>query len=161
RMTTVEVPFASGERAQVRLVIGNNATGSASPVARFGGIRIFEVGSTPYAWTSLARKVVRNIERKFTTGFMLTLISAGIVLLSFSRKLRTLVIILVVPLYYLTLQSPLHTEYRYILAIHYFLFVLAGASVSCLPVALLQTLRWEARRNSQQPYLQESPGETE
>src|SRR5262249_53479545 len=121
---------------------------SLPPVVRLGAMEIFEIGSTPYSWTSSVRKPVRSIQRKFTTSVMLTLISLGLILLLLARMHRAVLIILVVPLYYLALQSPLHTEYRYILAIHYFLFILAGASFGCLPIALFQSSRWFARRIS-------------
>ena len=154
-MTTIRLPFASGARTQVRVVVSNNGRGSKPPVARLGAIEIFEIGATPHTWTSSIRKPVRSIQRKFTTGVMLTLISLGLVLLLLARMHRALVIILVVPLYYLALQSPLHTEYRYILPIHYFLFIAAGASVGCLPIALFQSSRWFARSISPQ---RERPG---
>jgi hypothetical protein len=158
RMTTVQLPFASGPRTQVRVVVSNN-DGSLRPVARFGAIELFETGATPYAWTSSIRKPVRSIQRKFTTGVLLSLISFGLVLLLLAQKYRILVVILVVPVYYLALQSPLHTEYRYILAIHYFLFILAGASVGCLTVAFFRSSRWVARRISSQSGPVASPRE--
>jgi len=34
-----------------------------------------------------------------------------------------------VPVYYLCAQSAFHTEYRYILAIHYFLFTAAAVTL--------------------------------
>jgi hypothetical protein len=42
------------------------------------------------------------------------------------KKWRALVVLLAVPVYYLCVQSALHTEYRYVLAVHYFLFAAAG-----------------------------------
>lgn len=127
QMTVVEMPFASGDRTEVRIVLSNNATGPVP--ALLGAAEIFENGPTPYVWTGLARTLVRSVQRKFTTGVVLTLVAVGIALLILARRGRTLLILLVVPLYYLTLQSPLHTEYRYILAIHYFLFIMAGVTV--------------------------------
>ena len=143
-MTSLQVPFASGARNQVRVVVSNNGTGALPPAARLGAMEIFEIGSTPYAGTSSIRKPIRSIQRKFTTGLMLSLIALGLVLLLLARMQNALMIILPVPLYYVALQSPLHTEYRYILALHYFLFILAGASVGCLAAVLLQSSRWAA-----------------
>jgi hypothetical protein len=40
-----------------------------------------------------------------------------------------LLVLLAVPVYYLCAQSALHTEYRYVLVIHHFLFVLAAVSL--------------------------------
>jgi hypothetical protein len=53
-----------------------------------------------------------------------------------ARRGRALVLLLAVPLYYLLLQSALHSEYRYILAIHYFLFVIASVTLYVLGSAL-------------------------
>ena len=62
---------------------------------------------------------------------MLPLLIVGLALLVISRRWRALVILLVVPAYYLSVQSAFHTEYRYILAMHYFLFIAAGVTVYC------------------------------
>lgn len=127
RMKTIQIPFASGNRTEVRLVLSNNRAGVA-PVVLLGAAEIYEAGPTPYVWTGYARSIIRSIQRKFTTFRLLTLIALGIALLLLARRVRALVILLVVPVYYLMLQSPLHTEYRYTLAIHYFLFVMAATT---------------------------------
>jgi hypothetical protein len=57
----------------------------------------------------------------------LALFGAGI--LVWRRDWRMLVLLLSVPAYYFCFQSMLHTEYRYVLAIHYFLFVLVAVAV--------------------------------
>ena len=45
---------------------------------------------------------------------------------------------LVVPAYYLLVQSALHTEYRYILAMHYFLLAIAAVTLGGVGVAIKQ-----------------------
>ncbi|MEK6323697.1 MAG: hypothetical protein AABN33_18810 [Acidobacteriota bacterium] len=60
---------------------------------------------------------------------MLPLIIAGIVLLGIARRKNALLVLLAVPAYYLCVQSAFHTEYRYILAIHYLLFIMAAVTV--------------------------------
>lgn len=67
---------------------------------------------------------------------MLPLIGIGIILLAAARRWRVLLVLLVVPAYYLSVQSALHTEYRYILAIHYFLSVMAAVTLSCFGAAI-------------------------
>jgi hypothetical protein len=47
-----------------------------------------------------------------------------------------LLVLLIVPAYYLSVQSALHTEYRYILAIHYFLLAIAGLTLGCAGIAI-------------------------
>jgi len=71
---------------------------------------------------------------------MLPLEVIGIALLALAGRRRALAILLVVPIYYLSVQSAFHTEYRYILAIHYFLFVTAATALFCFGSALWQTI---------------------
>jgi hypothetical protein len=68
---------------------------------------------------------------------MLTLVAVGTLLLILARRKRALTILLAVPVYYLCAQSVFHTEYRYILVIHYFLFVLAAVTLYAGGVALM------------------------
>jgi hypothetical protein len=58
----------------------------------------------------------------------LTLVGAGALWLAGRRQ--ELVLFLAVPLYYFVVQSALHTEYRYCLPLHYFLFPLIGYGLS-------------------------------
>lgn len=130
RMAVIEMIFASGDRNEVRLVISNN--GPAGAVMRLDKIELFDLGSTPYRWTSYPRVFINGLQWIFfNTAVMLPLVAAGVLLLAFARQKRALVILLAVPVYYLCAQSALSTEYRYILAIHFFLFVSAAATLYC------------------------------
>jgi hypothetical protein len=60
---------------------------------------------------------------------LLPLIAAGVLLLAPAKRKRELMLLLAVPVYYLCVQSAFHTEYRYIIAVHYFLFVLAAVTL--------------------------------
>jgi hypothetical protein len=46
-----------------------------------------------------------------------------------SRRWRALALLLVVPIYYMCVQSALWTEFRYTLPMYYFLFILAAVGV--------------------------------
>ncbi|PYS75919.1 MAG: hypothetical protein DMF66_17575 [Acidobacteria bacterium] len=80
-------------------------------------------------WTRAPRLALRAAQELFITAIALPLALAGIFLLARARNFRALAALLAVPLYYLCVQSALHTEYRYVLAIHHFLFVLAAAAL--------------------------------
>ena len=124
------MPFASGNRDEVRLVISNNGPTAARPSVEIAGAELFELGPTPNMWTRIPRLIVRGVQRNvYTTSRLLTLIVVGILLMALAGRKRELLLLLVVPAYYLLVQSAFHTEYRYILAIHYFLFVLAAATL--------------------------------
>lgn len=80
-------------------------------------------------WTHVPRLAVRAVQKLFITAIVLPLVLLGACLLVRARNFRALAALLAVPLYYLCVQSALHTEYRYVLAVQYFLFVLAAATL--------------------------------
>jgi hypothetical protein len=132
-----EILFASGSRNEVRLVVINN--GAAQPAVGLGNAELFEVGKTPFLWTQAFRLVIRQLQKIiFKTTILVPLIFTGLFLLCLARQRLALMILLAVPVYYMCVQSVFHTEYRYILPIHYFLFVLAAIAFYCAGVALIQ-----------------------
>jgi 4-amino-4-deoxy-L-arabinose transferase-like glycosyltransferase len=80
-------------------------------------------------WARAPRLALRAVQKLFVTAVFLPLYLAGLFLLLRARRRRALAALLVVPLYCLCVQSALHTEYRYVLAVHYFLFVVAAAAL--------------------------------
>lgn len=130
RITFALMPFAAGNRSKVRFVVSNNGASSDRSTAELGKPELFAMGQTPHQWSRRIRPSVRGIQRNlYTTTHMLPLIGLGIILLAIAGRWRALLIILAVPAYYLCIQSAFHTEYRYILAIHYFLFILSAVTL--------------------------------
>jgi hypothetical protein len=80
-------------------------------------------------WTYTAALIIGGMQRLFITAVVLPLVVSGLILLALGGQVRALAILLTVPLYYFCIQSILHTEYRYVLAIHYFLFVIAAVAI--------------------------------
>ena len=91
-------------------------------------------------WTRPPRLAVRAAQRLFITAVFLPLYVLGLVLLARARSRRALAALVAVPLYYLCVQSALHTEYRYVLAIHYVLFIAAAAALYYLSSAAVSRL---------------------
>jgi 4-amino-4-deoxy-L-arabinose transferase-like glycosyltransferase len=75
---------------------------------------------------------LRFVQKIFITAIFLPLFLFGAGILIYQRQIQRLAILLVVPCYYFCTQSALHTEYRYVLVIHYFLFVLAAVAIYSL-----------------------------
>ena len=147
RMTYALMPFATGTRSGVGFVVSNNGRSSVRSQGVLGHLELYEQGQTPYRWSRFVRPAVRGIQRNlYTTSHMLPLIGMGVILLAAARRWTALLVLLTVPAYYLLVQSALHTEYRYILAIHYFLFVMAAVTLGCFGVAMGQASRWTAKR---------------
>ncbi|HZT60666.1 MAG TPA: glycosyltransferase family 39 protein [Pyrinomonadaceae bacterium] len=80
-------------------------------------------------WMRVPRLVVRAAQKLFVTAVDLPLVLLGLFILYKKKQARTLALLLVVPLYFLCVQSALHTEYRYVLAVQYFLFVVAAFGI--------------------------------
>jgi hypothetical protein len=145
-MPFIDLPFASGNHTQVRLVLSNNrsddSAGELPPLVRAGTARLFALGPTPYSWTGYPRRLIGGLQKRvFLTWRMVPLILAGIVILMVQRRYEAIALVLAVPIYYMVAQSALHTEYRYILPIHYFLFIFAGVSLYWIGKAPVLALR--------------------
>ncbi len=123
------IRFASGESNAIRLVISNDSPTIEPPIIQIGQTEFTALAATPNQWTKWLRPPIRGVQKNlFTTSRMLTLIAIGIALLAFAKGWRALALLLVVPFYYLSIQSLLHTEYRYILGLHYLLMSFAGVT---------------------------------
>jgi hypothetical protein len=135
----ITLAFATSHRSGVRLVVSRNSAGSVPSVVKIGRLQLVNAGATPRLWTQYPRLLIRGLQKNlFKTVPMLLLVVAGIVLLAVVRRNRALLVLLAVPVYYLTVQSVLHTEYRYIIAVHYFLPVAAATTLCCIGAAILQ-----------------------
>jgi hypothetical protein len=65
---------------------------------------------------------------------------AGLAILLIGSLRRALVVV-IVPLYYLLFQSVMHTEFRYTLAMRYFLFVLAAIVWTLVLISACKLMR--------------------
>lgn len=90
----------------------------------------------------LPRVLVALLQRLFITALVLPLVICGVVILAREpRRRRALSVLCVVPAYYFCLQSIFHTEYRYTLALTYFLFALAAVALTTLCATLSRLAR--------------------
>ncbi|MBV9925447.1 MAG: glycosyltransferase family 39 protein [Acidobacteria bacterium] len=91
---------------------------------------------------------LRAVQRVFITAVFLPLYLFGLALLLRQRRRRELAALLAVPLYFLCVQSALHTEYRYVLAVHYLLFVVAAFALRRAWLVVYGRLTTETQRHS-------------
>lgn len=125
-ITLVKLPFVADD-PHPRIVVSNEA--SANPFAQVGPLEIYELGPARFLWTRYPRFVIHMLQKLFITAVLLPLAILGWLLLVFKRQSTALVILSVVPLYFFTVQSAFHTEYRYVLAVNYFSFALVGVGI--------------------------------
>jgi 4-amino-4-deoxy-L-arabinose transferase-like glycosyltransferase len=96
------------------------------------------------SWQRLFQWPLGFVQKLFITAIFLPLTLLGTYLLGYERQYQTLALLLVVPFYYFCMQSALHTVYRYVLVIHYFLFVLAAVGIYWIGCKI--TAAWKAAR---------------
>ena len=143
-MNEIQLPFVVTNEKEVRLAFSNEASIPSNPVAQIGPIKLFELGPARFLWTRYPRFLVHGAQKIFLTAVMLPLAIIGLILLVIKKQWPALIILLVVPAYFFCVQSIVHTEYRYVLAVDYFLFALVGATVAC--VGNLSLSLWERVR---------------
>jgi hypothetical protein len=138
-MNNLELAFASGTNESARIVFSNDGESSTRSMMKIGAAEIFELGATPYQWTRLPRSIARGLQKNiFKTDTMRLLILLGIVLLALARRRNALLILLAVPVYYLTTHAAFSTECRYILALHFSLCVFAATTLTVAGAAIAQ-----------------------
>ena len=121
----------------------------AASMLRLERVPLASGANVSEGWTRPLRLLVRAAQRLFVTAIFLPLYILGLLLLAHARRTRALAALVAVPLYYLCVQSALHTEYRYVLAIHYLLFIAAAAGLYQLyQMARAATTRLKLQRAS-------------
>jgi hypothetical protein len=125
-VNNLALPFVSGNESQVCVSLANNAPVSARSVAEIGRLELFDLGASSQAWMRYPRFPIRTLQKFFVTAAVLPCVIFGIGVLLWKRNFRTLILLLLVPVYYVIFQSALHTERRYVIAIHYFTLIFAA-----------------------------------
>jgi hypothetical protein len=132
-LRTLKLSFSSQGNSTLRIAFLQEPPDSPPTMVDVSNLRLIRIGRTEWAWTNPIRAAVRGIQRNlYTTPLMRVLVLLGLGALLVARRLRLAAWIAAVPLYYLLFQSLLHTEYRYIVPMHYFLFVFAAIGVVLL-----------------------------
>jgi hypothetical protein len=126
----VQLPFVANSNQPVQVVFSNEASNPPNPLVKVGPIKLFELGPARWLWTRYPRLLVHGIQKIFLTAVILPLAMVGLALLIIKKQRKALIILAVVPVYFFCVQSIVHTEYRYVLAVDYFLFALAGVAVA-------------------------------
>jgi 4-amino-4-deoxy-L-arabinose transferase-like glycosyltransferase len=117
----------------------------ATNMWRLERVPLISTGNLPCGGTRFLYLAVRVIQRLFITAVVLPLVLAGLIVLGLRRQFRVIATLLATPVYYFCTQSALHTEYRYVLVIHHFLFVVAGVAIYSLGCQVGQRFSFEKR----------------
>ena len=125
---TIRLPFVSlSNTAQIDL---SNEASNAPPNVQLNSVKLYELGPARFLWTRYPRMLLHGLQKLFTTAVFLPLALIGVGITIFRKRTAVLIILSVVPLYYFTVQSAFHTEYRYVLAVNYFLFAFAAVVIA-------------------------------
>ena len=87
-----------------------------------------------------ANRPLKVLQRAFVTAAFLPFVCFGLIVLWVCRKWRESIVLLVVPLYYATVQPLVHTEYRYVLATAHLLMIIAAVAMCWLFGKVLKLL---------------------
>ena len=137
-----DLPFASQDNTNVSMMLANDRPGQEACSIRIRSIRLIEIGSTPYSWSDHFRWAVRGLQRNlYATPAMRALWIIGLAVLLLVGRRQEALWVAAVPVYYLLFQSLLHTEYRYIIPIHYFLIAFAAVGLHTLVQMLVDAFR--------------------
>jgi hypothetical protein len=98
----------------------------------------------PGRFFSFARSAARFLQR-IAKETLLPMIAIGFVAI-LAANWRTALFILITPLYYLFVQSIMHTEFRYVLSMHYFVFIFAAVGWALLAAGTVEISRRLVRR---------------
>ena len=131
QLRTVSVPFVVLEN-KIRFVIANEAPPTAQSLVEIQIAEVVSSGAARNAWTRPLRLIVAPLQKIFSLPVLLPLELIGLGLLLWRGERKTILILMLVPFYYFFVQSALHTEYRYVLVIHHFLFVLAASAIGAI-----------------------------
>ncbi|MFY9618705.1 MAG: glycosyltransferase family 39 protein [Pyrinomonadaceae bacterium] len=124
----IRLPFVASDR--VTNIDFSNEASQKPPLLSVSSINLYELGPARFLWTRYPRLLLFQLQRVFVTAAFLPLALIGVGLTIFRKRTAALIILAVVPLYYFTVQSAFHTEYRYVLAVNYFLFAFAAVAIS-------------------------------
>lgn len=128
-ITLIKLPFVTDD-PNPRLVVSNEA--SANALAEMGPVEIYELGPARFLWTRYPRFMIHAIQKIFITAVILPLAIFGLLVVIFRKQKVALILLSTVPIYFFTVQSLVHTEYRYVLAVNYFLCAFAGVAICWL-----------------------------
>ena len=137
----ISLPLVTHESEQLRIVLSNEASNPPHPSAQIGTVKLFELGPARFLWTRYPRLLIHGAQKLFLTAVILPLAIIGLLILILQKQSRALVILSIVPLYFFLVQSIVHTEYRYVLAVDYFLFALVGVTLSFFARTVLRTIK--------------------
>jgi len=129
-VNNLALPFVSDNESQICVSLANNAPVSARSVAEVGRLELFDLGPSSQGWMRYTRFPIRTLQKVFVTAAVLPCVILGIFALLWTRNLRPLILLLLVPAYYVIFQSALHTERRYVIVIHYFTLIFAAIFLS-------------------------------
>jgi hypothetical protein len=91
---------------------------------------------------------LKVFQRLFMTAVFLPLIALGMVVLLLRRDSRgKLLLLSIVPLYYMSVQPLIHTEYRYVLPAAHILMILAAVGAGSLVTTLYSRVRGRSNLN--------------
>jgi Dolichyl-phosphate-mannose-protein mannosyltransferase len=126
----IHLSFVSRDNAQVLFSVENNAPGTGNSIVEVGAVQLFDLGTSSGEWMRYLRLPLRWLQAVFITAVIIPLVLLGLIILVRQKQFSSIVLLALVPAYYLIFQSALHTERRYVAAIQYFLLIFVAVGLA-------------------------------
>src|SRR5260370_14826278 len=98
-VTNAAIPFGTGDESQVCVTVANNAPESSRSIAELGRLELFELGPSSHEWMRYVRFPIHIFLIFYVTAAIVPFVILGIAVLLWTRNLRTLLLLLLVPAY--------------------------------------------------------------
>jgi len=134
----VAVPFVNRNASEVVIIVEDASNHSATMVADVGALKIYKLGPARFQWLRFPRLALHLMQKLFVTAWIIPPALLGLAFLVRLRLRRELLILLILPIYYMSVQSLIHTEYRYVMALQLPEFVMTAVGLCGIFVWLRQ-----------------------
>lgn len=144
---TIQIPFVTDRNEPIQLVIYNEPNVNSGSLIELKELKLYNLGSSPNGWTKFFRLIINIIQKLYITAILLPLLLIGLLVLIKEKNFKVIVILGIIPLYYFCVQSALHTEYRYVMALHYFTFIIAAFCLTTAGEYLIRQIKQLSKKN--------------
>ncbi len=146
----LRIPFVTVQNEPLDIRIANASGEPFASVLEMKSLSLYDLGEAQMTWLKYPRIVLGFAQKPLTTAVIAPFALLGIFFMLTGKQKKNLVLIFLVPIYYLTVQSFFHTEPRYVLAIHYFTFLSAAVGfVGLIEAAKIRLIRKRGKLKSE------------
>lgn len=147
KQTTENLLFVPNRDESITVLISNEVIEPPTSILEISRLDIYEAGEASQIWTRPLRLITHYSQKAFKTAVILPMAIFGLVILIRRKNRDALIALGVIPIYFFCVQSILHTEYRYILALYYVLFTFAAVFLDWFGTLAFEKIKNHSTKN--------------